>query len=99
VPRILDHNSGAVLGFAELAANNYEGKRYWSSNCYKFGNNVTTWVHTLAAKILFDGKRATSVQLIRKAGAGMSARVTVTARKEIILSSGVQGSAKLLLLR
>jgi hypothetical protein len=44
------------LGFAELAANTYNGKRYWPANSYKVGANVTTWVQVIAQKIIFEGK-------------------------------------------
>ena len=98
-PQILDHNSGSVLGFAEVAASTYEAKRYWSSNNYKMGGNVTTWVDTVAERIGFDGKRAISVQLVRNSEDGRLEHATVTARKEILVTSGVQGSAKLFLLR
>jgi hypothetical protein len=87
------------LGFAELAANTYDGKRYWSSNSYEAGTNVTTWVQIVAEKIIFEGKRATGVQVSHSTGSKTPDRVTVFARKEILVTSGVQGSAKLLLLR
>jgi choline dehydrogenase-like flavoprotein len=99
VTQIPDHNSGNVLGFAELAANTYDGKRYWSSNSYKVGANVTTWVQSIAEKIIFKDKRATAVQVSHSTDSKTPERVTVSARKEILVTSGVQGSAKLLLLR
>lgn len=99
VPKITDHNSGNVLGYAEVQMNTYDGKRYWSTNSYKFGNNVTTWIETTAEKLIFEGKKATAVQVSRNKADKTPERVTVTARKEILLTSGVQGSAKLLLLR
>lgn len=87
------------MGFAELAANTYDGKRYWSSNSYEVGANITTWVEAVAEKIIFAGKRATAVQISHSSGNKMPDRVTVFAQKEILVTSGVQGSAKLLLLR
>jgi choline dehydrogenase-like flavoprotein len=87
------------LGYAEIQTNTYDGKRYWSSNNYKFEKNVTTWTATIAEKLIIEEKRATAVQASRNQPDGTPERVAVVARKEILVASGVQGSAKLLLLR
>ncbi|KAG0649433.1 Dehydrogenase patE [Hyphodiscus hymeniophilus] len=97
VSKILDHNAGEVLGYTDVQMSTYKGKRYWSSS-YTFGDKVTTWTKSSAEKVLFEGKKATSVQILRRLADGSSERVIVTARNEILVTSGVQGSAKLLLL-
>lgn len=97
--RLPDLNSGDILGYCEGQYCTYHGKRQFASKCYPRGQNVTTWVETLVEKLLFVGNRAVGVQVIRSGEDGTSESATVTARKEVIVSSGVQGSAKLLLLR
>lgn len=78
--------------------NTHDGKRTWASK-YKFEKNATTWTETIAEKLIFEGKRVVSVQGFRTSAGRSQERVSVTVRKEILLTSGVQGSAKLLLLR
>jgi choline dehydrogenase-like flavoprotein len=54
---------------------------------------------TIAEKLIIEEKRATAVQVSKNQSDGTPERVTAVARKEILVTSGVQGSAKLLLLR
>jgi hypothetical protein len=56
---------------------------------------VTTWTKTVAERLIFGGKKVTGVEVMREAGE----KVKVFAGKEVLVCSGVQGSAKLLLLR
>ncbi|KUJ17157.1 alcohol oxidase [Mollisia scopiformis] len=90
---IPDGNAGDPLGYCEGAHNTYDGKRYYASNCYKLGENVTTYNKVLAEHLIFEGNKVVGVQLSRD-----SERLIVKAKKEVLVCSGVQGSAKLLLL-
>ena len=90
-----DCSTGEILGYCGGMQNTYDGKRYYAANCYKLGSNVTTWTKTLAEKLIFEGKRVTGVETTWQSGE----KVKVFARKEVLVCSGVQGSAKLLLLR
>jgi len=55
--------------------------------------NLHVLTHTQALKVVFEGKQAVGVQILYK-----GKQVTVKAKKEVILSAGTVGSAKLLLL-
>jgi choline dehydrogenase-like flavoprotein len=92
-----DLNSGTVLGYSEAVQSTYDGKRQWAANSYKIQSNVTIWTDTVAEKIIFDNDRAVGIQCSPNTALGSANKVT--ARKEILVCSGVQGSAKLLLLR
>jgi hypothetical protein len=56
---------------------------------------VTTWTKTVAERLLFEGKKVTGVEVTREVGE----KVEVFTKREVLVCSGVQGSAKLLLLR
>lgn len=91
-----DLNSGNILGFSEATAGSYDGIRQWAGGNYKFGPNVTLWTETHVSKIVSQGSRATGIEYLRPV-TGTSG--SVSAKKEVIVSSGAQGSPKLLLLR
>jgi hypothetical protein len=99
VPWIPDANAGAVLGYCEDAQNTYNGKRHYAADSYKLGENVNVWHDTLVEKVIFQGKKAVGVQISRYLSCGKLEKVNVAARIEILVCGGVQGSAKLLLLR
>jgi choline dehydrogenase-like flavoprotein len=96
---IPDANAGEVLGYCEDAQNTYDGKRHYAASSYKLGENVTIWHDTLVEKVIFQGKKAVGVQVSRYLSCGKLEKVSVTTRIEILVCGGVQGSAKLLLLR
>lgn len=94
-----DCGTGEILGYCECTQNTYDGKRHYAANCYKLGPNVTTWTTTVAQKLIFEGKKATGVE-VTQSGTNIAVdNLKVFARKEVLVCSGVQGSAKLLLLR
>lgn len=93
--RGFDMNSGDILGYNEATTSSYDGMRQWSAGNYLFGPNVTIWTDTHATKVTVQGTRATGVEFLRPGNVNGA----VSARKEIIVSSGAQGSPKLLLLR
>lgn len=96
---IPDGNAGDPIGYCEGAQNTYDGKRYYAANCYKLGQNVTTWNYVLAEKLVPEDKKVVGVKLSRKKESGEMEKVVVKAREEVLVCSGVQGSPKLLLLR
>ncbi len=55
--------------------------------------NLTVWPNTQAARVIFEGVRATHIEVIRN-----GARERVRARREIVLSSGAIETPKLLML-
>lgn len=93
--RAYDMNSGDILGYNEATTSSYDGMRQWSAGNYPFGPNVTIWTGTHVTKVVVQGTRATGVEFLRSG----NVKGEVSARKEVIVSSGAQGSPKLLLLR
>jgi choline dehydrogenase-like flavoprotein len=83
------------VGYSEYANNTLNGERKWAASCYKRGPNVTLWDNTQAAKILFSGKKAEGIEVLPNS----HNTIRAMARKEVLLSAGVQNSAKLLMLR
>lgn len=92
-------NTGDPIGYSEGAQNTYNGFRQYSAKCYLFGDNVTAWNHAITEKLLVARKNVTGVRVLRNSGDRETVDCGLMAKKEVIVSSGVQGSAKLLLLR
>jgi choline dehydrogenase-like flavoprotein len=88
-------NSGKTIGYSEFASNTFKSERQYGPVCYAKGINVTVWTEMIATRLIIEGMKIIGVELMDNAH---SAR-TALARKEVISSSGVQGSTKLLLLR
>ncbi|OOF96690.1 GMC oxidoreductase [Aspergillus carbonarius ITEM 5010] len=88
-----DINSGQQLGYAEAFNSTYEGLRSFA-NSYPLGNNVRLWTESVVERLIMNRKSAEGVIVIRNG----NERVHVKAEKEVILSSGAQGSPKILLL-
>jgi choline dehydrogenase len=95
IPRILDVNKGQTIGYSELASNTFNGKRQWAATAYVPGPNVTLWASTHTSKIIFHGDQAVGVELLENTHGA----TRIMANKEVIVCSGAQGSAQLLLLR
>ncbi|KAE8452657.1 hypothetical protein EG329_013916 [Mollisiaceae sp. DMI_Dod_QoI] len=95
---LAESNAGDPLGYSEGTFSTYDGKRQYAANSYKLGPNVTTFNHALAEKLVFEGNKVLGVQLSQKAVNGGLERFIVKANQEVLVCSGVQGSAKLLLL-
>jgi choline dehydrogenase len=55
--------------------------------------NLTVMTHCLATRILFNGRRATGIEVLRGGGT-----MTLHARREVILAGGTYGSPQLLML-
>lgn len=93
--RISDGNAGAVLGYFEMASSTLNGAREWSSKRYIFGKNVRLFVKSLALNILIEGEKAKGIVMRDQYGQEHE----LFATKEVILSAGCHGSAKLLMTR
>ncbi|MBT6137561.1 MAG: choline dehydrogenase [Rhodospirillaceae bacterium] len=96
-PTTDDFNGPAPEGFGRYHFNIRGGRRVSAADAYLTVQadrpNLDIWPRTQAARILFDGCRATGVELIRS-----GQRITVTANREIILSGGTVNSPQLLML-
>lgn len=84
------------VGYFQLTAKN--GRRCSSAVAYlkpvKHRPNLTVVTKAKTSRILFDGQRASGVEFVDAGGR----TVTVTATREIVLSSGSIGSPQLLML-
>ena len=94
---VRDLNTGNATGFTVMQANIKDGKRVSSAKAFlkpvKRQPNLTILTHAIVERILFSKKRVRGV-VVRRNGK----RFTVRAGKEVILSAGVVGSPKLLML-
>lgn len=92
-----DFNGASQDGFGLYELNQENGIRQSSSRAFLHPvlsrPNLSVITKTRAERLLFEGDRATGVQVSNEQG-----RQTLTARKEIILSGGAINSAQLLLL-
>jgi choline dehydrogenase len=89
-----EHHDGLAAGDVAI---DRRGRRASSARAYlhpvRGRRNLTVWTQARTERVLFDGRRATGVQL-RRAGQP----VTVHARREVILAGGTYGSPQLLML-
>ncbi|AHC99971.1 GMC family oxidoreductase [Leisingera methylohalidivorans] len=95
LPRTGDINSSANEGAAAYRINTSGGRRMHSARAFLKPalkrSNVTLMTGVLAERIIFEGRRAAAVQVLRK---GKSQ--TLRAGREIILSAGAVTSPRLL---
>ncbi|KAK5741183.1 hypothetical protein LTR17_004123 [Elasticomyces elasticus] len=104
IPKQQDFSSGSLLGrqYAPLTISYPEEERSSSASSYlraalRSGrNNLKVYVHTLAKRVLFDGKDASGVE-VETASYGNTHSYVLNARKEVILSSGAFQSPQLLM--
>ncbi|KAJ5087587.1 hypothetical protein N7456_011203 [Penicillium angulare] len=94
VSRVADINSGHHLGYAEHSTSSYDGVRYWAGSNYTMGPNVSIMAETQVTKVVFEGSHAKGIECLSSAGE----RTHISAKVEVIVSSGSLGSPKLLLL-
>ncbi|GFN98654.1 oxygen-dependent choline dehydrogenase [Plakobranchus ocellatus] len=94
--------AGKDLGFPDnsifhVQSNTMNGKRMSSSRAYLHPAmdrpNLDVAVHSHVQKVIIKDKRATGVEVIR-----YGRKLTINAKKEVILSAGVIGSPHILLL-
>lgn len=91
-----DFNGADQEGIGRYQVFQKNGRRYNAGEAYIHAaphTNLTVLSGRRAQKILFDGNRATGVQLTGPAG-----EMTITARREIVVSAGAFGSPQLLML-
>ncbi len=95
IPETSDFNRGDNFGVGYFKVNQRNGWRWSSAKGFlrpaKSRPNLEVMTHAQAQKVLFAGKRATGVQFLRK-----GALSKVSARREVILSSGAVGTPQLL---
>jgi choline dehydrogenase-like flavoprotein len=93
-PRNHDFNGALQEGIGWYQVTQKNGSRCNAAKAYMASPraNLTVMAECQAQRILFDGRRATGVEILRG-----NLRVTINARAEIIVSSGCFGSPQLLL--
>ncbi|MEO0917673.1 MAG: GMC family oxidoreductase N-terminal domain-containing protein, partial [Pseudomonadota bacterium] len=95
-PETSDYNGAHQEGVGHFQLTMRNGRRCSSAVAYlgpaKRRNNLTILTNCAAEKLLFDGKRATGIQ-VRHHGTAKKIKV----RKEIVLSAGAIGSPQLLM--
>jgi choline dehydrogenase len=96
-PATSDVNGYQQEGFGRMDMTAYKGRRWSAANAFlkpaKNRPNLTIHSHSLASRIIFEGKDAVGVAY-RRGGIETTAR----ARREVILSAGSINSPQLLLL-
>jgi choline dehydrogenase len=96
-PVTSDVNGYQQEGFGRMDMTAYKGRRWSAANAFlkpaRSRPNLTVHSHSLASRIIFEGKDAVGVAY-RRAGIETTAR----ARREVILSAGSINSPQLLLL-
>ena len=95
LPRCADFNGGDPQGFGPRQAAIRQGRRESGVTAYlnpaRRRPNLKIVTGALVTRVLFDGRRATGVEIERD-----GARSTVTARREVIVACGAYGSPQLL---
>jgi choline dehydrogenase len=95
IPPTADFNGGENLGAGYFRMTTRGGRRMSSARAYLepalARPNLTVVAGAHAARVVFDGRRATAVEIIRG-----GVRETVRARREVVLSAGAVQSPQLL---
>ncbi len=95
-PRTDDYNGASQEGVGHFQLTMRNGRRCSSAVAYlgpaKRRRNLTILTDCPAERLVFDGKRATGVEVTHQ-----GTRKTIKARKEIVLSAGAIGSPQLLM--
>ena len=99
LPRCVDFNGGDPEGFGPRQAAIRGGRRESGVTAYlnpaRHRPNLTIITDALVTRVLFEGRRATGVE-IERGGERGGACTAVRARREVILSCGAYGSPQLL---
>ena len=98
VPYIGDYDGATNEGLSDVMVALKDGSRCGTARGYldpirAKRSNLTIWTHAMAQRVLFEGRRAIAVVVERH-----GQPVTVTAKREIILSGGTYNSPQLLML-
>lgn len=98
IPRNPDYNGASQEGVGYFQRSIHRGRRMSTASTFlraaKARRNLDVRTGAQATAVVFDGKRATGVRYARDGNS--SALETVTARREVILSSGAINTPKLL---
>lgn len=101
VPLLDDYNGASQEGVGVCQMNARDGRRFSSSEAYVHPALARPNFHLMmgatVARVLIEGGRAVGVELLVGAGDKREKR-TIRARKEVVLSAGVIGSAQILML-
>jgi len=92
-----DYNAAEQEGVSTFQQSAYDGLRYSSSRGYltnRENPTLTLQTEVHVARIVIEGGRATGVEVVDRG----SARRTIRAAREVILSAGVFGSPQILML-
>jgi len=94
-PETADINGFQQEGFGRMDMTTWRGRRWSAADAYLKPAlrrpNLTLRRHALASRILFEGRRAIGIDYLQE-----GRTVTVTARREVILSGGPINSPQLL---
>lgn len=95
-PRTIDYNGAQQEGFGPMEATIWKGRRWSAANAYLRPAKKTgrlTVIRAMARRVLFDGHRATGVEIARKG------RIeAVRAGREVIISASSINTPKILML-
>jgi choline dehydrogenase len=95
-----DFNGAAQLGVGRHQLTQFNGMRWSTADAYLGPaldrKNLTVITEALAHRVLFDGKRATEVEI--STGGSRGEAQLLRAEREVVLSAGTYGSPHLLLL-
>lgn len=95
-PDCPDHNQPDSTGVGPYPLNNVDGVRYSTALAYlapaRSRQNLTIQADTMVNRLIFDGQRATSVEVTHEG------QTNVLTAGEIILSAGAIGSPQILML-
>jgi choline dehydrogenase-like flavoprotein len=95
IPPTDDFNTGNNEGCGYFQVNQKDGKRWSAASAYLKPalrrSNLTLFTHALADRLVFEGRRATGIEVIVD-----GTRRVIRARREIILSAGAVASPALL---
>lgn len=97
LPYNTDFNSGTQAGCGLYQVTNRGGRRSSTANCYlrpaEGRPNLRVLVNAMATRIIVEGGRAAGVEILRG-----EQRQFIRAGREVVLTAGVIGTAKLLML-
>jgi len=92
-----DFNGEQPIGFGHTQANQKDGMRFTAYDAYIRPNlrrpNLGVLINHRAARVLFDGNRAIGIEVVSPDGTHTS----LTAGREVIVSSGTAGTTNLLM--
>jgi choline dehydrogenase len=96
-PVLDDLNTAYEDGFGHFDCTIARGRRCSAATAYlvpaRTRPNLTVMLRTLAARVVFDGPRATGIEVLRD-----GQRETITAEREVVLAGGAVNSPQLLML-